>query len=560
MSSSIILARVARIRIRCISSSSSTSLLQRRGFNTDNRSEVLKVLDINKFDDDEINRSFNRLLTNTTTSTTLSPTTTTTPTTTTPTNVLSIKAIEDNLRYEFLRRQDDSCTRYSEKDINIIVKQLDGSILMKKNGDSISINEYKKRIRQYGDRLDNRLIALGGSLLLSGSSIGIIVPCMPMLVQSLNISPSEFGYVVSAFGVSKLLGNIPSSYYVNIYGRKPIMIGGLLFCSIGLGGLSLALTPIGGFPLMIACRFVTGLGVSCFMTGAMMYMTDISTSLNRTRSIAPVMSAFQLGIACGPAIGGIMIDSFGIPLTYVLCGTLFLGITGLNHAYLNETLLSTEAQKRRALEPLSIGFKKSFQEASKSWRQLLKIGQVSDPVILNMAYWFALSGVQMTMLPLLMVSPTFSLTASQIGQSFALMSVCSVIASQPLAMVADKVGKVSSMLGGCSLIASSIFILPYATTYPELLCTLVPLSIGSTILQSVPTSLLADLASSSEERAQGQSLLRTAGDVGLVGGAIFSGSLLQLTSIETAVNTNGALLASAMAFFSVRHLMRNRIK
>jgi len=52
-------------------------------------------------------------------------------------------------------------------------------------------------------------------------------------------------------------------------------------------------------------------------------------------------------------------------------------------------------------------------------------------------------------------------------------------------------------------------------------------------------------------------LLRTAGDIGLVGGAIFSGSLLQLTSIETAVNTNGILLSSAMVFFSIRHLMRN---
>lgn len=270
---------------------------------------------------------------------------------------------------------------------------------------------------------------------------------MPLLVQALNITPSEFGYVVSAFGVSKLLGNIPSSYYVNVYGRKPIMIGGLAACSVGLGGLSLALSPIGGLPLMICCRFITGLGVSSFMSGAMLYMTDISTSLNRTRSIAPVMSCFQVGIASGPAIGGFMIDTVGIPFTYITCGIAFLAITGLNHAYLNETLLKTDFQKKRAIEPLTVGFGKSFREASTSWSLLLQRPEVFDPVMLNLAYWFAISGVQLTILPLLMVSPVFDLTATQIGSTFAIMSVCSVISSQPLAIAADKLGKVPCMLG-----------------------------------------------------------------------------------------------------------------
>ena len=164
----------------------------------------------------------------------------------------------------------------------------------------------------------------------------------------------------------------------------------------------------------------------------------------------------------------------------------------------------------------------------------------------------------MTTLPLLMISPVFTLTASQIGQSFALMSVCSVVTSQPVAIVADKLGKTSTMFGGCSLIATSILTLPYASTYPELLLTLIPLSIGSTILQSVPTSLLADLTSSSSERAQGQSLLRTSGDIGLVVGAVLSGSLLQLTSIDTVLNTHGFILTSTMCYFGIRYLNRNK--
>jgi MFS family permease len=51
--------------------------------------------------------------------------------------------------------------------------------------------------------------------------VGIIIPCMPLLVSQLSIPASEFGLVISAFGLSKLIGNIPSGYFVEKYGRKP---------------------------------------------------------------------------------------------------------------------------------------------------------------------------------------------------------------------------------------------------------------------------------------------------------------------------------------------------
>lgn len=67
--------------------------------------------------------------------------------------------------------------------------------------------------------------------------MGIIIPCMPLLVSQLSIPPSEFGLVVSAFGLSKLLGNIPSGYFVEKYGRKPSMVAGLGMCGVGLGAI-----------------------------------------------------------------------------------------------------------------------------------------------------------------------------------------------------------------------------------------------------------------------------------------------------------------------------------
>lgn len=76
---------------------------------------------------------------------------------------------------------------------------------------------------------------------------------MPLLVSQLNIPPSEFGLVVSAFGLSKLIGNIPSGYFVEKYGRKPSMMVGLGMCGVGLGSIG---TYFRIFRLCITCVHV----------------------------------------------------------------------------------------------------------------------------------------------------------------------------------------------------------------------------------------------------------------------------------------------------------------
>ena len=54
--------------------------------------------------------------------------------------------------------------------------------------------------------------------------------------------------------------------------------------------------------------------------GGFMFMSDISNPRNRTRTIAPVMAGFSTGAALGPAIGGVLVDTIGIPYTYGLTG------------------------------------------------------------------------------------------------------------------------------------------------------------------------------------------------------------------------------------------------
>jgi hypothetical protein len=61
----------------------------------------------------------------------------------------------------------------------------------------IEYKEYETVILDLATKIDPKIWAVSVSHLLAGVSIGIIVPCMPLLVNELNISPSFFGLIIS---------------------------------------------------------------------------------------------------------------------------------------------------------------------------------------------------------------------------------------------------------------------------------------------------------------------------------------------------------------------------
>ena len=92
---------------------------------------------------------------------------------------------------------------------------------------------------------------------------------------------------------------------------------------------------------------------------------------------------------------------------------------------------------------------------------------------------------------------------------------------------------------------------PYAQSFEHLMACLAPVSFGSTILSAVPTAYMGDLVSS-KQRPQALALLRTAGDVGLLIGAVSSGILSDFSSIGGAIQANGSLLTMLASLWVIR--------
>ena len=78
----------------------------------------------------------------------------------------------------------------------------------------------------------------------------------------------------------------------------------------------------------------------------------------------------------------------------------------------------TASTKGANSQKSSYGLLQSFRAAFKEWHVLSHDIKLMNISILNTFYWASLAGVQMTVLPLYMVSPLFDLGPAQIGTAY----------------------------------------------------------------------------------------------------------------------------------------------
>jgi len=458
---------------------------------------------------------------------------------------------------------------------------------------TISKSDFVHRLTAAASAIDYRRTApVILSMLLVGSSVGVITPAMPFIVQSLHLTASQYGAAVSAFALSKMLGNIPAAIAVERHGRKPYMTYSLAVIAAGVGGIGLA----GSFEQLWLCRFLTGAGVAALSTAGTLMVTDLSTPRNRASTYAPVMSAFAAGTALGPAVGGYLVDHVGLHATFYCVGASFLGVALLNDRVLLEETKPTgrmrfpwqptTTEDERPAETTSTNATKddnpsknhssssgnssnsvthALRDAVGQWGPLLRDPAIRSVLVMNGVYWIALAGSQMTLLPLLLTAPDgLNFTATMVGKTYMSMSAVQIVGNPIFGRISDKIGKVPVIVGATTLIGGAMACLPYCCSGSSesllpLVATLGLWSVGSSMLSTAPLAYISDKVDEAQ-RAQAIALLRTCGDVGFLVGATGTGALADWAgSLDVAVQSSAALLLSATVWVAARQVLSARL-
>lgn len=180
----------------------------------------------------------------------------------------------------------------------------------------------------------------------------MMIPELPAYLTSLGGADYK-GLIISLFTLTAMVSRPFSGKLADTIGRIPVMIFGVVVCV----ACSLAypvLTSVAGFLLI---RLIHGFSTGFTPTGQVAFLSDIIPASRRGEAMGLLGTAGTLGMAGGPAIGGLLAYEFGLNALFY-CSASFAVVSIAILFSIRETLTN---QQRFAAHHLRVGTADFFE-------------------------------------------------------------------------------------------------------------------------------------------------------------------------------------------------------
>lgn len=138
--------------------------------------------------------------------------------------------------------------------------------------------------------------------------IGLVSPVLPQYAHTFGVNITLVGLIITAFGIARIIVDIPAGALTNRWGRRPVLVMGPLIQGISSIGCGLAVN----YGMLLCFRFLQGIGSAMYTTAAIVMLADISTPANRGRLMSYYQGSLLLGSGLGPTMGGFIAQYFGL--------------------------------------------------------------------------------------------------------------------------------------------------------------------------------------------------------------------------------------------------------
>lgn len=174
-------------------------------------------------------------------------------------------------------------------------------------------------------------------ILIDLVGFGILAPFIPFYVERLGARPELITLIIAAHPLAQSLATPFWGALSDRVGRRPVLLSSMLGHAVSYAMLGFA----DSLWLLLLARVVSG-ATSANISTAFAYIADVTTLEQRARAMGRVSSAFGLGFAIGPAMGGLLAGGETIADANLLRPALAAGIFSLGaflaiFAFLPET-------------------------------------------------------------------------------------------------------------------------------------------------------------------------------------------------------------------------------
>lgn len=381
------------------------------------------------------------------------------------------------------------------------------------------------------------LLTLSLMQILVMLGFGMVAPVLPLYALTFNVSAALVGLLVTAFGLARMLSNLPAGRLADRFGRRPLILAGPIVTAVG--ALLAAVAP--NFWVLVFARFIQGGGSAIYATAAMVMLMDISLPETRGKIMSIFQGSLLLGVSFGPAVGGLTASLVGLAGVFYLYAatSVIVFVWGWMRVY--ETLGSDE--------PVSAGGPDDEPEPPEpvSTRSLLMDINFIAIAIVGFSIFFTRTGTRQTMVPLI-GEEELGLTAFAIGNVLTVGSVFNALALPFAGWSIDRLGRKRTIVP--SIVLSGLGVLFFAFA-PDLITFVIAsalLGIAIGISGPAPAAYVADLSAG---RSYGTTLgmFRTVGDFGFVVGPVLLGWISDMWGYGFSLYVNAGLLFIAAVVF-----------
>lgn len=354
----------------------------------------------------------------------------------------------------------------------------------------------------------------------------IQLPIITPYAQELGASLALTGGIVAVYSLTNMVGNIVGGHWIDRYGRKKMLLTGMVAVTIILLFYPYAQT---GEQLFVI-RFFHGLAGGVLIPAAFAYVGDLSSKASRGKTMAYTGACIGISAIIGPAVGGIMAANSSIEYVFILVAILFLIAIVFIVKYIEETFVSTERGK--------FNFK--------DFIPLLKHPLIIQASLAAFALMVS-NGTLAFALPL--KTEAMGLASDSTGLLLSTFGIVALIVFlTPLNRIFDRFRPLILVISGIVLVAVSLILLSYTSSYMSSFIAMAIYGLGFAFVFPSMNSIVAE-ASSKVDRGKAYGIFYAFFSLGVVAGSSISGTVAQTLDEPFIVSAVIMLASSAFLLF-----------
>ncbi|WNC73954.1 MFS transporter [Thalassotalea psychrophila] len=180
-----------------------------------------------------------------------------------------------------------------------------------------------------------------GILALDGYDVLAIAFAAPGMTAEWGLSKTVLGIILPLELVGMALGSIFMGALADTYGRRPIMLSGLVILTVGMAvaGMSPNVWVLG------ISRVFTGIGIGGLLAAATATSSDYCNNKNRALAVTLVAGGFAFGVYLGATFLAPLLKQYDWRITFYLGAVLSLVFIPLVYALVPETVSFLERKQ-----------------------------------------------------------------------------------------------------------------------------------------------------------------------------------------------------------------------